>query len=61
MTTRNTAIAIVGKGQNFKIYEDDAVEPYLAAIDTAMVDGGDEKPAGDEPSAENGTAAIEGN
>lgn len=61
LTTRNTAIAIVGKGQNFKIYEDDAVEPYLAAVDTAMdeEDEGD-KPAEDAPSAENGSAPMEG-
>lgn len=33
LTTENTSIAIVGKGMNFTIYEDDAVKPYLDMLD----------------------------
>ncbi|XP_076311379.1 proteasome alpha6 subunit [Tachypleus tridentatus] len=33
LNTKNVSIAIVGQGMDFTIYEDDAVAPYLAAIE----------------------------
>ena len=55
LTTKNTALAIVGKGNPFKIYEDDDIEPYLSFLDndTAM----EEERQGAE---ENGSAPMEG-
>lgn len=46
LSSENTAVAIVGKGTDFTIYEDDDVKPYLAMIDE------DEAPA-DDSAAEN--------
>lgn len=33
LSTKNVSIAIVGKGQDFTIYDDDHVAPYLASIE----------------------------
>lgn len=34
LTLENTAVAVVGKGTDFKIYEDDEVKPYLTMIES---------------------------
>lgn len=47
LTLENTAVAIVGKGTNFVIYEDDEVKPYLDMIDADE----EEQPAEAEPAA----------
>lgn len=38
LTIENTAIAIVGKGNKFTIYEDEDVKPYLAMIESDETD-----------------------
>ncbi|XP_015928092.1 proteasome subunit alpha type-1 [Parasteatoda tepidariorum] len=50
LNSKNASVAIVGKGMDFSLYEDEKVEPYLQAI------AGDERPrrggvagSGDEP------------
>ena len=52
---QNLSIAIVGKGLDFSIYEDAAVDPYLElvageapAVGAAAADDGDEPAAGME-------------
>lgn len=47
LSTKNVSIAIVGKGQDFIIYDDDDVAPYLASIEGEEHHGAPPPPPGD--------------
>jgi len=53
LTTKNTAVAFVGKGQGWKIIEDDDVEPYLTVLDT------DEDEEDEATGAQDSSARVE--
>jgi 20S proteasome subunit alpha 6 len=46
LTSRNTAVALVGKDLPFRIYEDENVEPFIAEVEDAR---GDEEEMDEEP------------
>lgn len=61
LNNKNASVAIVGKGMDFTVFEDDAVQPYLESIKNDERTrrgpaGGDSAPSADKPSDSDKTA-----
>lgn len=66
LTLKNTSVSVVGKDQEFAVYDDEAVQPWLDKLDSTSNarnnddDDDEEKPAEDEPATEEaGTDRME--